>query len=130
MQNGSMAKWTVIHKIKLMCNCKIPKVFNRLNKYLQERDTICRISKTLLNMELFCLFSKYLLELALLREHFGTSWTRDTKTDLKIYTNCLNKFEDGRKLTSSIDYSGRGNFTLSDQNSNIMSNFNLAGNLI
>lgn len=81
-------------------------------------------------MELFCFFSKYLMELVLHREHFGTSCARDTKINLKMYTDCLNKFEDGEKLTSSLDNSGRGNFTLNYHNSNIMSNFNLAGNLI
>ena len=68
--------------------------------------------------------------MALYREHFGTNWTRDKKIDFKIHTDSLNTFRDVKKLTSSVDYSGRENFTLNDYNSNVMINFNLAGNLI
>lgn len=49
--------------------------------------------------------------------------------ELEIQTHFLNKPQDGEKLPCRVEYSKSGNvFTLNDRDSNIMMNFNLAGN--
>jgi len=49
--------------------------------------------------------------------------------ELEIQAHFLNKLQDAEKLPSSMEYSKSGNvFTLNDRDSNIMMNFNLAGN--
>lgn len=126
MHNNSRVQWAVIHKIKLIYNYGIPKVFNRLNQsfispgkkyHMQIIPSFIKCG-TCLSL----LFSKCLMGLVLQREGFGINRSRNTKINLKMYRAFLNKFQNGEKLTSSVEYSRWGNFTSNNHNSKIIAN--------